>query len=625
VEVVNEAVRRAGLRVKWIESPEGPDQALRSGAVDLWPILADLPERSRFMHFTDPWITSGRLLITRGSPPASCRGVRVGYGLGHPSMITQALPGAIPVFLPAESAAMAAVCSGDVEAAMVLRQSMPGLLQNRPPPCRLVDLRITPLRGDRLKLGIGSTFGAASAADALRDQIGHMAADGALSEIFQRYSIFSTSEDEVIFELVRARMLSRLLAWGAAALGAVLAILLLLVWRVRHARRLADQASTAKSEFLANMSHEIRTPLNGIVGMVELLGRTHLTADQRGMLGIIQSSSEALLGVVDDILSFSKVERGGIRKHEIDFDLRVAVEGLAQLAAPQANAKGLAFEVHVSPDVPRRAKTDPVLLRQALLNLISNAIKFTETGKVRLELVPGGDPAEPLAVLFRVIDTGIGIPQQQLSKLFTPFTQGDSSSTRKHGGTGLGLAISRRLVALMGGSIGVESRPGAGSTFWFLLPLQPAAEPEDGPDYAEADRLPTPKGHVLVVDDNPVNQIVTVRAVGSLGYIAEVVSGGKEAIEAVQREKFDVVLMDCQMPEMDGYTATAAIRRLEAEARGGPRVPIIAMTANAVEGDQERCISAGMDDYLAKPIRIALLSETLRRWSRARGPAEARR
>jgi signal transduction histidine kinase/ActR/RegA family two-component response regulator len=624
VDVANEAARRAGVRLAWIGSPEGPDQALRSGAIDLWPILVDLPERARFMHITEPWITSWPLVITRSEPPANWRGVRVGFGLGYPSIITRALPGAIPIYLSVESAAMAAVCRGEVEAAMVLRQSLPGLLQNRPPPCRTLDLQITAVRGERLKLGIGSTFGAASAADALRRQIGYMADDGALSEIFQRHSIFGTSENEVIFELVQARLQSRVLAWGSSALGIVLVILLLLLNRLRQARRIADRASSAKSEFLANMSHEIRTPLNGIIGMVELLGRTTLNSEQRGMLGVIQSSSEALLGVVDDILTFSKVERGGVRKQEIEFDLRAAVEGLGRLAAPQANAKGLAFEVYVSPAVPQRAKADPVLLRQTLLNLLSNAIKFTETGKVRLELIPGGDPSEPLAVLFRVIDTGVGIPQEQLSKLFTPFTQGDSSSSRKHGGTGLGLAISRRLIALMGGSVGVESKPGAGSTFWFLLPLKPAADPEPEPKEVQSDSVPLPQGHILVVDDNPVNQIVTVRAVGSLGYAADVVSGGKEAIAAVQREQFDVILMDCQMPEMDGYTATAEIRRLEAATQRERRVPIIAMTANAVEGDQERCMSAGMDDYLTKPIRLALLSETLKRWSRSRGLAETR-
>jgi len=620
VEVASEAARRAGIRVTWVESPEGPDPALRSAKVDLWPILADLPERKPYMHITDPWIISGRVVITRAEPPRNWRGARVAYGLGYPSMITQALPGAIPVLLQAEAAAVSAVCLGDVDGAMVLRHSLTGLLLTRPEPCQVVELHITPVRGDQLNLGIGSTFGAARAADALRSQVSYMAADGALADIFQRYSIFSTSENEVIFDLVRARSQSRILAWGAAGLGVVLAILLLLVRRVRHARRVADRASSAKSEFLANMSHELRTPLNGIVGMVELLGHSPLNADQRGMVEIIQSSSEALLGMVDDILSFSNVESGGVRKHEIEFDLRAAVEGLARLAAPQASAKGLGFEVHISPGVPHRAKADPVLLRQTLLNLISNAVKFTEAGKVRLELVPAGDPLEPLAVLFRVIDTGIGITPEQLDKLFTPFTQGDSSASRKHGGTGLGLAISWRLVALMGGSMGVESKPGAGSSFWFLLPLKPASESDERACEVEADDLPPPQGHVLVVDDNPVNQIVTVRAVGTLGYAAEVVSGGKEAIAAFQREQFDVVLMDCQMPEMDGYTATAEIRRLEAAAGVERRVPIIAMTANAVEGDQERCLSAGMDDYMAKPIRMAALAETLKRWSRVRDP-----
>ena len=623
MEVAAEAARRAGVRLAWVEAPEGPDRALRSGKVDLWPMLADLPDRAASMHITDPWIASEPILITRGEPPGEWTGVRVSYGLGYPNMVTQSFPGATPVYFSGESAAMEAVCRGTAEAAMVLRQALTGILLNHPAGCQGVQLRITAIRGDQIKLGIGSTFAAAPVADLLRRHISRMAAEGALAEILHRFTVY-TSDNELVLELVRAQWRSRVFAWGAAALTVVLAALLLLVRRVRHARRIAVLASSAKSQFLANMSHELRTPLNGIMGMVELLAQTSLNPEQCEMLGIVRNSSESLLVIVDDILSFSNIERGGIEKHAIEFDLRVAMEGIARLAAPQANAKGLSFEVHVSPVVPQRVKTDPILLRQTLMNLISNAIKFTDTGEVRLELLPGGDPAAPLAVLFRVKDTGIGMRPDLVSRLFTPFTQGDSSAARRHGGTGLGLAISRRLVGLLDGSMGVESELGVGSTFWFLLPLEPVSDPEEQPpEMPEAENLPTSQGRVLVVDDNPVNQLVTVRAVGSLGYLAEVVSGGREALAALERDHFDLVLMDCQMPEMDGYTATAEIRRRELAAGVERPVPIVAMTANAIEGDEERCRAAGMDDYLRKPIRMTVLGDALKRWAGPVQPLEA--
>jgi len=448
----------------------------------------------------------------------------------------------------------------------------------------------------------------------------------------------------------------------------VLAVLLWQVARAREARKAAIKANAAKSEFLANMSHEIRTPLNGILGMADLLAATRLDAEQREMAAVIKNSSECLIAIVESIFDFSRMESGVAHLEPVAFDLRAMTESVIALLRPQALTKGLALQSSVCRDVPTAVLGDPVRIRQVLVNLLGNALKFTETGKVGLEVSQTGDRTDNRGLLFRVIDTGIGIDPKALDEIFRPFTQADSTATRRYGGIGLGLAISHRLVSLMGGSIDVQSQPGKGSTFWFVLPLvlpekvseapplaapltpspEPLSasrqappslppEPLSAPRQAHPLAPPTagpllpaasPTGErVLIVDDNPVNQIVALRAVGNLGYAAEVVSGGVPALEALERDRFAAVLMDCQMPGMDGYQAAREIRRREYHSRSKVRTPIIAMTANAAEGDPERCQAAGMDDYLTKPIRMAELSRALEHWTRrsaATRPAASR-
>jgi signal transduction histidine kinase len=618
VEVVSEAARRAGIHLRWIYSPEGPDAALSHGKVDLWPLLTILPERRRYLHVTDPWLAGKRCLVTNGPPRSDWNNVLVAYDNGPKRLFTDSLPRARTIIVPSEVAALQAVCSGQAAAAFVWVQSLAALLLRRPAGCETAAFQVTPIPASRLTLGVGSTFESAGAADELRAQIGHLAAAGALTGFFDKYSVYSSGETEAIYELRDAARRSQVLAYGACGLVVALAILLWQVRRVHQARQAAEKANSAKSEFLANMSHEIRTPLNGIVGMAEILARTPLDTEQREMAGVIQSSSESLISVVNDILDFSRIEAGGLPVEPVPFDLRAEVESVVKLFAPRAISKGLAFETCIAPNVPQRVEGDPLRIRQVLMSMVANALKFTEEGKVALEVGLGADPPERLAVLFRITDTGIGIDPRIFGQLFVPFTQADSAPTRRYGGTGLGLAISHRLVTLMGGSLGVESQPGRGSTFWFLVPVGQAERPCRVSDLPAALLPEAPPGapsggpgRILIAEDNPINQIVTLRAVRHLGYAAEVVSSGDAALEAWARDRFDLILMDCQMPGMDGYHAAVEIRRRE---NGGSRVPIVAMTANVVDGDEEKCRTSGMDDYLSKPIRLSSLARTLQRW-----------
>jgi PAS domain S-box-containing protein len=378
------------------------------------------------------------------------------------------------------------------------------------------------------------------------------------------------------------------------------------------ARDAAVEASNVKSAFLATISHEIRTPMNGVLGMTELLLDTPLDDDQRALAAQVAESGELMLELINDILDIAKIEAGQLEMDVADFALRETIEQACAVAALQADAKGLAFELRIADDVPEEARGDGRRLRQILLNLISNAVKFTTEGRVTVSV----ERLANASLRIEVLDTGIGISPEILDKMFEPFTQADVSTTRNFGGTGLGLAIARELAQLMGGTIGARSHAGTGSTFWIEIPLSPEVEADDpvsGPALTHDTTFSPWQAAplILVAEDSPVNQIVAARTLERCGCRADVAGDGLEAIEMLAQRPYDAVLMDCQMPGMDGYEATRAIRASEP---AGQRIPVIAMTAHAMAGDRERCLAAGMDDYITKPMHREQLIEALRRW-----------
>ncbi|QOY87024.1 ATP-binding protein [Paludibaculum fermentans] len=633
VEVLREAARRKGIRLIFVETQVGVDEAFRRNLVDLWPAATDTPERRKWLHVSDPWLMNRLCIVSRSDNPvhaiADLKNKRVGSvylrivkEIGGPNPP----PGMTAREVPGRAEGLLALCRGEVEASIIEQRFLEQKLLVRPAACDGVSLVVMNVPSADRMLSVLANEQSAAAAIMLRKGITEMSRDGSFTHILDFWSSFMGNEMRIVSELETKARQSRISFYGTVLLAIMGIVLVVQNGRLRHANRLAGAATRAKSDFLASISHEIRTPMNGILGMSHILLESPLPREQREHVQIIESSGQSLLRLINDVLDFSKIEAGKLTIEQEAFNLRQLVQQVAALVLPSAEAKGLKLNLSVAGDLPAMLEGDPGRIRQVLLNLVGNAVKFTEQGAVSVEVSMGEASGELVAVRIAVRDTGIGVAAENLPHLFEKFYQADSSASRRFGGTGLGLSISHELIHLMGGTIQVESQPGTGSNFCVELKLRRISgvwQDELVPEPAAAANLPpTPREglKVLLVEDNKVNQRVATRFLQRLGCEVELAENGLIALDRVRvladGSRFDLILMDCFMPVMDGFVATRSIRAVETAA--GWRTPVVAMTASLLEEDRRRCREAGMDDYIPKPVDPAELRRVVARFAPAK-------
>lgn len=607
IGVIEAAARAKGIRIEWVFLPEGPDEALRSGKADAWPMIVASPARAKEFYLSNPWVTTSLWLVNQQGVNPHLDGAKIGVHQARfpQQLAAQRFPHATVVPFVSRPETLRAICAGDVQAALIESRNFLGLLLARPPGCEAVALEGRPLRETLLEMSVISSKRLSALAETLRDGISEAAREGQLAEYFDTAQLGASGEGAIFEALLRSEQANATLARVLGALVVSLVAVAMLVVRVRRTQRSAELANAAKGRFLAHMSHEIRTPMNGVLGMAELLLASPLPPKERELAQTISTSGTALMTILNDILDMSKLEAGKLDIETIDYSLSEVLTTVRRTLEPLAGSKGLELIVQCDPLVPAWLKGDPVRLSQILLNLGTNGIKFTDRGSVRIEasISTGG------SLLLQVSDTGMGISPQDQAKLFTPFTQASASTARTHGGTGLGLAICRLLVECMNGQISLASSPGVGTTFSVELPLIPGTEPAALSAGTSPAALTRPL-RILVADDHTVNQRVTRGFLEKLGHTVDLAGDGEAAVRCWAAQSYDVILMDRMMPVMDGIAATRTIRERE---QAGYRVWIIALTASALAEDRRECMASGMDDYVSKPVSRASLKAALAR------------